>query len=140
MFRLGRMTEYAVRVLGALSVDEQFSAKQLAEAVQLELPTVSKILKQLVRAELVSSTRGAHGGYRLAHAPEQVSIAQVITAMEGPLALTECVMGQGQCVQSAACGLKPNWTRLSRAVEQTLQAFTLAEMLDKGPRPVQEAR
>ncbi len=133
MFRLGRMTEYAVRVLGALSVERQFSAKQLSEAVQLELPTVSKILKQLVHAGLVLSTRGAHGGYRLARSPDQVSIAQVITAMEGPLALTECVMGEGQCVQSAVCGLKPNWTRLSRAVEATLQAFTLAEMLDRSP-------
>lgn len=131
MFRLGRLTEYAVRVLGGLSQqDTRMSALQIAEATGLEQPTVSKILKKLAHTGLVQSTRGAHGGYELLKETSEISIAEIISVMEGPVALTDCVIHNGVCEQSGECGLRPNWARLSQAVEEALHSMSLAEMLN----------
>ena len=84
--------------------------------------------KALARAAVVSSTRGAKGGYQLAKAPEATTIASIIAALEGPIALTECSLDHRQCEQSGSCHVRGNWSVLNRAIQAALEAVTLADM------------
>ncbi|MEO7935451.1 MAG: SUF system Fe-S cluster assembly regulator, partial [Dokdonella sp.] len=92
MLRVSKLTDYATVVMTCLaeSGDEVLSAQWLAERSRLEVPTVSKVLKQLAGAGLVDSWRGVNGGYRLAREPKAISVADIVTAMEGPIGMTEC--------------------------------------------------
>ena len=107
---------------------EVLSAHALADAAQLELPTVSKVLKLLVKTGLVESYRGAAGGYSLLRKAEDVSVAEIIEAIEGPIAMTECSIEEGICAQESKCSLRGNWQRISLAVSQAMSGVSLAEM------------
>jgi len=130
MLRVAKLTDYATTLLSALAEDPSgvSSAVELAERARLELPTVSKVLKILAHAGLVASFRGQSGGYRLARAPESITVADIVAAMEGPFGMTECVAHQGQCHHEPHCGVRDNWRRISRVIEQALRNVTLAEM------------
>lgn len=101
---------------------------ELAEKTHLELPTVSKVLKLLGRAGLVQSYRGSNGGYRMESDASSTNVAQVIEAIEGPIAMTECSVEEGLCSQEALCSLRSNWQRISSAVVRAMQGVSLAEM------------
>ena len=93
MIRVSKLTDYGIVLLSyfAHNAEKQpFSAKPLSEASQIPLPTVSKLLKMLTNTGLLVSERGRNGGYSLAKKPHEISVAQVISLLEGPLALTEC--------------------------------------------------
>jgi len=98
MLRISKMTDYAIMVMVELlaSQGEVLSAHALAERSRLELPTVSKVLKLLVKTGLVESYRGANGGYSLERNAQDISVAEIITAIEGPIAMTECSTEEGQ--------------------------------------------
>ncbi len=104
------------------------SAHALAERSHLELPTVSKVLKLLVKMNLVDSYRGASGGYSLERAAQNISVAEIIAAIEGPIAMTECSVEEGLCAQEAICSLRGNWQRISFAVAKAMEGVSLAEM------------
>jgi len=108
------------------------AAIEIASATGIALPTVSKILKSLVNADVLVSTRGAKGGYALAREPGKISVAAVISAMEGPIGLTECSISHQGCEQAAGCGIRGNWDLISRTIHQALESVTLADMI----RPV----
>jgi FeS assembly SUF system regulator len=130
MFRLSKLADYAT-VLMACLADEAVapvSAQALAERTRLEAPTVAKLLKQLAQAGLVVSTRGASGGYRLARTPDAIAIADIITAIEGPLGMTECSIHDGLCGRQHYCTVSSNLRKISAAVEGALRAVTLADM------------
>jgi FeS assembly SUF system regulator len=131
MLRVSKLTDYATEVMAVLAAAPArvHSAQELAERVRLELPTVSKLLKQLANAGLIESFRGANGGYRLARAPERISIADVVTAMEGPIGMTECSAQSGLCDHEAHCGVRVNWQRINQAIAGALASVTLADML-----------
>lgn len=135
MFRISKLTDYATVVLSLLAeqASDVHSASDLAARARLELPTVSKLLKMLGQAGLVVSFRGANGGYRLARPAAQISVADIIVAMEGPIGVTECALHDGLCDHETHCGVRSNWRRISAAVEVTLRAMTLADMLDATP-------
>ncbi|MGA0001907.1 MAG: SUF system Fe-S cluster assembly regulator [Steroidobacteraceae bacterium] len=99
MLRISKLTDYATVLLAALSAQPQalHSASGLADRTGIGAATVSKLLKELHRAGLVSSTRGARGGYQLARPPAHISAAEIIDAVEGPVALTECAIHGGHC-------------------------------------------
>ncbi|MFZ4704183.1 MAG: SUF system Fe-S cluster assembly regulator, partial [Candidatus Methylumidiphilus sp.] len=105
MLKISKLTDYAIIVLGHMANDtaRTHTAADLAEATGVAAPTVSKILKTLGKAGILKSTRGAHGGYALAQTPQQTSVAAVIKALEGPIALTECEGERGGCEQSSFC-------------------------------------
>lgn len=103
-------------------------ASRVAAETRLEGPTVSKVLKTLARAGLIESVRGVHGGYRLRVEPRQISVASIIRAMEGPIALTECALEPGLCSHEHDCSLKGNWQRIGETVEQALESLTLADL------------
>lgn len=130
MLRISKLTDYAILAMVELANhrDEVLSAQALAERCGLEAPTVSKVLKSLVRAGLVESFRGPSGGYRARSAPEAVSIAEVIDAIEGPIAMTECSVHEGLCTVEASCSARENWQKVSRAVAGALQKVSLADM------------
>jgi len=130
MLRIGKLTDYATVILANLASDYSrlFNAGTLAERTHIAAPTVSKLLKQLQRAGLVKSTRGTHGGYALARAPELISAAEILDALEGPLALTACSSGAGQCCIEHSCSVGRTWQRLNVAIRRSLHEVSLAQL------------
>ncbi len=136
MLRVSKLTDYATVVMTCLatSVEEVLSAQILAERARLETPTVSKVLKQLASAGLVDSWRGVNGGYRLARQPGAITVADIVTAMEGPIGITECCTESGLCDHESHCGVRVNWQRISEAIRVALESVTLADMLATTPK------
>lgn len=130
------MTDYGLVVISYLAgcAETLVSARDIALQVQIGLPTVSKVLKQLVGASLVRSLRGVNGGYQLARTATSISVIDVIAAFEGPLGITECSTSMGCCSQESICALRSNWQRVNHLVLTVLEQFTLAEMCQPLPR------
>lgn len=105
------------------------SASALAEKLHLMPPTVSKILKILAEGGLVRSVRGAEGGYHLALPPEKITLATILSIMEGDLALTECCDKKERCALHATCVTRSNWQKINAMVKQILDNWTIADML-----------
>mgnify|MGYP001823552817 FL=1 len=128
------MTDYAILVMVELARDgEMLSAQALAERIHVEVPTASKVLKLLSGGGLLESYRGANGGYRVGRSAADISVAEVIAAIEGPIAMTECSVEPGLCSQEERCDLRGNWQRISLAVARALQDVSLAEMAAPPP-------
>lgn len=129
MFKLGKLTDYGTVLMTALARQPEAlrNAQDLAVQTHLALPTVAKLLRQLARAGLVESHRGALGGYRLARAPDRISVADIVCALEGPIALTECSVHSG-CGIEAHCDVKSHWRVINDAIRTALDAVTLAQM------------
>ena len=136
MIRMTRMTDYGIVLLSRMAhaAEEVHNARDLAVESHLPLPTVNKVLKMLTRKGLLLSRRGAKGGYSLARRPDQISLAQVIDATEGPVALTECT-GRlpGACQHEGACPVQGNWQRINGVVHAALQRVSLLEMSRPSP-------
>jgi FeS assembly SUF system regulator len=129
MLRISKLSDYAILIMVELAREGGLmSAQALAERVRVETPTASKVLKLLANAGLLESTRGPSGGYRVNRSATEISVAEVISAIEGPIAMTECSVEQGLCSQEDQCELRGNWQRISLAVARALQGVTLAEM------------
>ncbi|MBN8264179.1 MAG: SUF system Fe-S cluster assembly regulator [Xanthomonadales bacterium] len=137
MLRVTKLTDYATVVMTVLAArpGEVLSAPELAEQAGLEAPTVAKVLKPLAAAGLVAGFRGANGGYRLARAAAEINLVEIVEAMEGPLAMTECSVHDGQCGIEASCGVRANWRRINDVVADALRGVSLAQMLGPAPRP-----
>ena len=131
MLRVTKLTDYATVVLTVLAVRPGgvLSATDLAETAGLEPPTVSKLLKPLAQAGLVTSVRGAHGGYRLNRSATEITLIEIVEAMEGPLAMTECSQHDSQCGLADQCGVRANWRLINDVVGDALRGVTLAQML-----------
>ena len=130
MLRLSKLTDYGTVVLSEMAKEPTrlHSAAELAAHSHLAVTTVSKLLKHFARAGLVKSHRGAHGGYTLAHAPESITAVQIIDAIEGPVAITQCSLSHNQCGIEAVCGIGHNWQRISLAIRDALRTVSLAQL------------
>ena len=130
MLRISRLTDYATLVLATLAEEPERvqTATALAEHTRIAAPTVSKLLKQLQRANLVTSTRGLHGGYQLARPAVEISAADILDALEGPVALTDCSAGHGNCGIEETCRVGRVWQRLNTAIRRSLHEVTLAQL------------
>jgi FeS assembly SUF system regulator len=129
MLRISKMTDYAILLMVELTRDrETLSAHALADRIHVEAPTASKVLKLLAGAGLLDSYRGVNGGYRVNRCATEISVADVIAAIEGPIAMTECSAEPGLCQQEHSCSLRSNWQRISLAVATALEGVSLAEM------------
>lgn len=131
MFRINKLTDYAVMLLVRFARqgggrEEVCTAHELTEQTRLPLPTVVKVLKMLAREGLLSSTRGIKGGYRLSRPAVQITMADIVIAMEGPLAITECNLGP--CEYEASCPTRPHWHQINGAIARALSGLTLQEM------------
>ena len=107
----------------------QASAQMIASDTSIPQPMASKILKLLGRADLLRSQRGAHGGYELARPASQISVAEVIEALEGPIALTQCIdESDGDCCIETLCPARSNWQRINGAIRDALDGISIGEM------------
>lgn len=133
MLRMSKLTDYGTLVLSQLAVDgsEPASAGVVAIQTHLALPTVSKLLKALTRSGLVVSTRGSQGGYALARPPEVITAAEIIDALEGPVAITECSADGGACDIEEFCRVGRAWQRINLSIREALQQITLADLQDE---------
>lgn len=133
MLRVSKIIDYGTLVLTHMASDPQrvFSAADLAATLGLGQPVVSKVLKALAQREIVKSTRGARGGYSLARAAEEISIADIIDALDDqPFGLTECTANPGACNVEAACNIRSNWQRINAIVRRTLERISIADMVN----------
>lgn len=133
MVILSKLADYGVIVtthLAALA-PAQSNAAQIAEATRLPKATVSKLLKLLAHAGLVTASRGAAGGYRLALAPADISIARIVNAIDGGFAVTQCTSVEAPCDRHAFCSTRPHWDRINHAVAQALDGVALSDMLPR---------
>jgi len=130
MLRMGKLTDYATVVLATLALDPQrhCAAADLAERTHLNRPTVSKLLKELQRAGMVISSRGAHGGYRLARRADMISAAQILDVFEGPIAITECSAASSRCGIEKMCRVGGAWQRINAAIRRALDDVTLQQL------------
>lgn len=131
MLRIGKLTDYAMMILAVLArVPEGVqSATTLADSLNLPSTTVSKILKILSEAELVSSVRGAEGGYKLQKSAHEISVAEVIAVMEGDIAMTECCEQIERCTLQTSCSMKSNWLKINKVVQGLLSRLTVVDMM-----------
>jgi FeS assembly SUF system regulator len=131
MIILSKLADYGVIVATHLAAhpERQATAAAIAAATRLPPATVAKLLKALAHAGLVSATRGAAGGYRLARAPAAISIAAVVAAIDGDIGLTQCSVHTAGCARTDYCPTRPHWAAINRAVGAALSAISLAEMI-----------
>ncbi len=131
MIKLSRVTDYGIVLLAHLAGREDGStrsAREVAQETRLPAPMVSKILKSLARQRLLISHRGAKGGYSLARSPEEISVSEMIAALEGPIGLTECTVHPGACVQESNCHVREPWQQINQVVRNALGEITLADL------------
>lgn len=125
------MADYGLLVvLKMCGREELITLDSLCELTTLTLPTVRKLMRALTYSNLVVSVRGPRGGYKLSGKAAQISIAQVIESIDGPIALTECVkVDGGDCELADTCGLKGNWNIVNRLISNALHNVTLEAMM-----------
>lgn len=141
MLKLSKLADYATVLMTAAAREpaRTLTGQELADRTHVPLPTVAKLLKVLTRAQLLESLRGAHGGYRLARSAEKISVADIIKALEGPLAVTACSGHDGDCSIETNCATRANWRLINTAIRQALEAVSLAQMA-QGAAPVARNR
>ncbi|HTW72195.1 MAG TPA: SUF system Fe-S cluster assembly regulator [Acetobacteraceae bacterium] len=130
MFRLSKLTDYAVVVLVRLAREPGVqTSPDIAAKTGIPEPTVAKVLKTLAAGGLVGSQRGARGGYRLLRPLSEVPVADVIAAIDGPIALAACVEGSAsECESQGLCPMRGRWDPVNDAIHEALSSITLADM------------
>ncbi|MGK2285563.1 SUF system Fe-S cluster assembly regulator [Pedomonas sp. V897] len=132
MVRLSNLADYAVVVMCqmALTDDARPSAASVAAATNVPLPTVAKLLGTLSRAGLLQSYRGIGGGFALARPAGEISVAEIVEAVDGPIALTHCTdPAPGQCAREGICSIKPHWQIINRTIRDALSTVSLADLV-----------
>jgi len=130
MFRISRLTDYGTMLLVYLAQhgDRLCSASDVALATHVAQPTVQKLLKVLAKTGLVDSVRGAEGGYRLARTPDSINAAEILDALEGPVAITECSTIESHCELEPMCQVGDAWQKINKAIRLALTEITLADL------------
>ena len=131
MIILSKLADYGVIVAThmAIHADRQANAAAIAAETRLPPATVAKVLKALAHAELVSATRGAGGGYRLARPATGITVAEVVAAIDGDIGLTQCSVHVDECAHTNYCPTRPHWSAINRAVGEALAAVSLDDMI-----------
>jgi len=131
MLKVNKLTDYATVVLISIARSHVVrSSQHISERTGIPLPTVAKLMKNLNKAGLVRSQRGATGGYSLGRVAAEISLADVIQAVEGPIALTACAdTSDQQCGIESVCPVQGRWNRVNTAVREALSQVTLADMV-----------
>ena len=137
--RLSNLADYAVVIMSAaarhcgaaLLAEGKLNASKLSEETGVPLPTAQKLVSKLSAAGLIESTRGVGGGIRLARPPASISLADIVEAVEGPLAITSCTInGNHDCVLEDGCTVKPHWGVVNKTIRKALDDVSLASLSD----------
>ncbi len=141
MLRISKLTDYGTVLLAHLAANpaDVCSSAEVASATGIALPTVSKLLKSMARSGLVVSTRGANGGYELSRSANDISAADVIDALEGPVAITECSSVHSLCEHEGVCSVGGSWRRINIGIRRALDDVSLNDLL-RSNSPVPEFR
>lgn len=140
MIRVSKLTDYAIVLLAHLAQSERtLNAQELATRSSVPLPTVSKLCKELSKAGLVVSHRGRLGGYGLSRAADRITVAEIVEALEGPIALTECSQGVQSCDLEATCLAKASWDPVTRAIHGALSGLALSAIAPLRATPPEAA-
>lgn len=131
--KISRKADYGIRAVLYIAkqpAEKRNSINAIAESESVPRDFLAKILKELTRAELLKSYQGVHGGYQLAKAPGQISILNVIEAMDGPLGINLCVRNANgcDCDRSDKCSVHPFWEKLQNQLRATLKSETMAKL------------
>jgi len=131
MLRVTRLADYGIVMLTHFATHPEgtYNARDIAHGANLPLPVASKVLKLLSKAGLLTSQRGTKGGYGLARPPEKITVAAIIEALEGPIAMTECTDRNRDCDLQSRCPVRGNWHLINRTIQTALENITLAEMI-----------
>ena len=133
MFRLSKITDYGIIILAHLAKSDPsltHNAREVASEVELPFPVVGKILKSLARRGMLQSHRGSRGGYALQRHPAEITVVDMVEALDGPVALTECNIGPHLCQHESTCPVRDPWHVINRVVEVALSKITLADLID----------
>ncbi|MCX7717559.1 MAG: SUF system Fe-S cluster assembly regulator [Candidatus Sumerlaeaceae bacterium] len=137
MIRLAKLTDYGFVVLTYFvqsGPSKVHAAKDVAANAKLPLPTVSKLLKTLSRSGILIAHRGMKGGYQLARPAAKISVAEIVEALEGPVALTDCISGEPtDCMVEPHCPVRGKWARINMAIQDALERVSLAELATPVP-------
>lgn len=127
MLRISKLSDYGTVVMVYLvgQSDRLCNARDIALHTHLAMPTVSKLLKRLATAGLLSSVRGVHGGYRLQREARDISVAEIIYAVDEYRGLTECSVQPNACSLQGVCHIQGNWRLISQSIEEALESVSL---------------
>ncbi|MBK8480775.1 MAG: SUF system Fe-S cluster assembly regulator [Proteobacteria bacterium] len=131
MIRITKQADYGTLLLTHFAREREkptLSARELARKARLPLPTVTKILKILAREGLLVSQRGVKGGYSLARRAEEITANEIVTALDGPVAITQCCDNATGCERELGCLARPNWQRIDQALREALGGVTLSDL------------
>ena len=147
MLRLSKKADYALIAMkhlalrGDRSVQTSSSAREIAELYGIPVELMAKILQRLVRRGLLASQQGTRGGYQLGRSPSQISVADVIQAIDGPVTVTACSTDDGQCEQFSKCNVRDPLWKVRERIVQALGECTIAELAaDPAPVPQNDTR
>lgn len=130
MIKISKMADYATVIMAYLArTNSQATAREIADATHIAWPTVCKILKLLVKNDLLTSARGAHGGYGLARAANAISLGEILVAMEENVSMTECSGDHSSCDKQAQCQVSGHWRAISSVIDHALAGYTVADLL-----------
>ena len=130
MLRVQKLTDHGIHIMVYLARHQEVrNARQASEATRVPAPTTEKVLKRLARAGLLQSQRGVAGGYILAQPPEELSVANIVEAIEGPFGLTQCSNPESEpCESEDDCPIRPHWAAINKAVHDALSLVSLADI------------
>jgi FeS assembly SUF system regulator len=130
MLKISKIADYAVVVMVYMAkhYNLSYNARDIAEGTRIALPTVSKILKMMVRKGLLLSQRGAKGGYSLVREANTISMVEILEAVDGSFGMTDCTFKKGVCALEPVCSITSNWHVISQAIYDALSGLTLADM------------
>lgn len=132
MLKISRLADYGVVVMRYLAYlpNRSVASAEVGTCTGIALPTVRKVMKQLSAAGLIDSALGTSGGYRLARGPDDISVAEMVAAIDGETALTECSISSELCNKHACCDVKLPWQRINKMVSAVLEGVSLKEMME----------
>ncbi len=132
MLRLSKLADYGVVIIGTLAQRKEplMNATRLAELTTLPSPTVAKLLKRMAKVGIVSAVRGAAGGYKLARPANEITTAELVEAVDGPIAITECAIDMKYpCEHASGCPVFGRWTPLNIKIRQAFAEVTLDQLI-----------
>jgi FeS assembly SUF system regulator len=131
MIRISKLTDYGIVVMTQFAQADArafLNARELAKSTRIPLPTVSKVLKTLLAANLLNSLRGVTGGYQLTRPATEITVREIVEAFEGTLAMTDCSIGPDMCAVESHCVTRSNWQKINRVISGALNNLTLQDM------------
>jgi FeS assembly SUF system regulator len=137
MLRMSKLADYSFILLAQMVSENKpsWAASELADRTTLPAPTVAKLMKVLAKAGIVTGQRGAAGGYRLAASAKEISVARIIEAVDGPIALTDCVVegGTQDCAVQSLCPMHGGWGKVNSAMRVALDNVFLSDLIAASP-------